>query len=194
MNESENRLSNALRDLRGLAPDGAPPALGDMLKQEFQRHHIRRRRKRAAQISLLAACLAASVAFSFIRLRPRVSHVSTIREQPQVTPPPEPVTAKLTQPATSQITSKKVHGQIRTRPNPVTSADRFVALPTFDPAIPVDDLEMVRLNLPGRALRLVGYPVNEEFADRRVVADVLLAQDGTPYALRLVQSSEDKEQ
>jgi hypothetical protein len=69
-----------------------------------------------------------------------------------------------------------------------------VALPTFDPAIPIDHLEMVRVDLPARALRLVGFPVSEEVADRRVVADVLLAQDGTPYALRLVQNSRIKEQ
>jgi hypothetical protein len=73
-------------------------------------------------------------------------------------------------------------------------ADRFVALPTFDPAIPIDHLDVVRVDLAGRDLRLVGFPVSEEIADRRVVADVLLAQDGTPYALRLVQNSETKEQ
>jgi hypothetical protein len=53
---------------------------------------------------------------------------------------------------------------------------------------------MVRLDLPGRALQLVGFPVSEDIADRRVIADVLLAQDGTPYALRLVRSTETKEQ
>ena len=74
------------------------------------------------------------------------------------------------------------------------AADRFVALPTFDFAIPIDHLEIVRVDLPGRDLRLVGFPVSEEIADRRVVADVLLAQDGTPYALRLVQNSTIKEQ
>jgi hypothetical protein len=55
-------------------------------------------------------------------------------------------------------------------------------------------LEMVRLDLPGRALQLVGFPVSEEIAERRVLADVLLAQDGTPFALRLVKSSDTKEQ
>ncbi len=54
--------------------------------------------------------------------------------------------------------------------------------------------KMVRVDLPGRALRLVGYPVSEEIADRRVIADVLLTQDGTPYALRLIQNLRVKEQ
>ena len=82
----------------------------------------------------------------------------------------------------------------RSRNNLENQASQFVALPTFDPAIPIDHLEMVRVDLPGRALRLVGFPVSEEVADRRIVADVLLAQDGTPYALRLVQNSPIKEQ
>jgi len=47
---------------------------------------------------------------------------------------------------------------------------------------------------PGRASSVGRISVSEEVADRRVVADVLLAQDGTPYALRLVQNSRIKEQ
>jgi hypothetical protein len=61
-------------------------------------------------------------------------------------------------------------------------------LPTFDPAIPIGESCMVRLDLPGSALQLIGYPVDEELLERRVLTDVLVGQDGVPYAVRLVQT------
>ena len=127
-------------------------------------------------------------------MKPRASKTGARHDLPQTQVPPEPVSAGPIEAAVSPATVAKVHAPIRPRKNPATEADRFVALPTFDPAIPIDHLEMVRLDLPGRALQLVGFPVSEEFAERRVLADVLLAQDGTPYALRLVRRSETKEQ
>ncbi len=64
----------------------------------------------------------------------------------------------------------------------------FVALPTFDPAIPLGQSRMVRLDMPGSDLQLIGYPVNEQLLERRVLTDVLVGQDGVPYAVRLVQT------
>jgi hypothetical protein len=194
MNQPDSRFSAALRRLGAIAPQSAPPALGEMLKSEFRRHHIRRRRERNAQILLAAACLAASVG-TFLILRPHPSNTGAAHQQPQTTLPSRTNNSvALTEPKTTQLRPVKSRASTRTRKNPASAADRFVALPTFDPAIPIDHLDMVRVDLPGRALRLVGFPVSEEVADRRVVADVLLAQDGTPYALRLVQNSETKEQ
>ena len=183
-----------------------------MLKDEFRRHHARRRRNRIAQLSLLAVCLVASVVFSIILSRPRPSTTRAVHEILPTAPPSQSISTglpavirtehfggPLTDPNNSRHDCKGGRAQpsveTRSRKASVTiEADRFVTLPTFDPAIPIDHLEMVRVDLPGRALRLVGFPVSEEIAERRVVADILLAQDGTPYALRLVQSSETKEQ
>jgi hypothetical protein len=193
MNQPDSRLSAALRRLRAIAPRSAPPALGEMLKDEFRRHHLRRKRARNARILLAAACLAASVGTLLIfRLRPL--NMTPILESVQPTPPQANILVALTEPKTTQPKPLKSHAPDRSRKNPATSENRFVTLPTFDPAIPIDHLQMVRLDLPGRELRLVGFPVREEIADRRIVADVLLAQDGTPYALRLVQNSQIKEQ
>jgi hypothetical protein len=47
---------------------------------------------------------------------------------------------------------------------------------------------MVRMDLPGSALQLIGYPVDEELLERRVLTDVLVGQDGMPYAVRFVQT------
>jgi len=193
MNQPDSRLSAALRRLGAIAPRSAPPALGDMLRDEFRRHHIRRGRERNARILLAAACLAASVG-TFLILRPRPSNVAAIHESLQTTPSQATILVALTEAKTTRLKTVTSPASNRSRKNPATAENRFVALPTFDPAIPIDHLEMVRLDLPGRDLRLVGFPVREEIADRRVVADVLLAQDGTPYALRLVQNSRMKEQ
>jgi hypothetical protein len=50
-----------------------------------------------------------------------------------------------------------------------------------------NDWQIVRLELTGAELRMVGAPVTEELADRRVRADFLIGRDGTPYGVRLVQ-------
>ncbi len=194
MNQPENRMSEAFRRLNALAPQGAPPALGEMLKAEFQRHHARRRRNRAVGFSLLAAGLAAAVALSILLLRPRAPITRARQELAQRTPQTQTSSAAVVAPAAPRSVAQKSRARVKGPKNPATDAERFVALPTFDPSIPIDHAQIVRLDLPGRALQLVGFPVNEEMAERRVVADVLLAQDGTPYALRLVRSSEDKEQ
>src|ERR1700676_1427332 len=86
MNQPDSRLSAALRRLGAVAPRGAPPALGDMLKDEFRRHHIRRTRERNARILLAAACLAASVG-TFLVLRPRPSNTVAHHEPLQTTLP-----------------------------------------------------------------------------------------------------------
>lgn len=194
MNQPDSRLSAALRRLGAIAPRGAPLALGDLLKDEFRRHHIRRRRNRNARILLAAACVAASLG-TFLILIPRPSNMAAIHESFQTTSPLQAdILVAPTAPKATRLKAAKSHASNRSRKNPVTAENRFVALPTFDPAIPIDHLQMVRLDLAGRDLRLVGFPVREEIADRRIIADVLLAQDGTPYALRLVQNSRMKEQ
>jgi hypothetical protein len=198
MTEHDRQLSAMLRRAVANAPQSAPPALGEKLKSEFRRHHIRRRRERNARILLVAACLVVSV-MTVLRLRPRPSprtpNTAAIRE-PIQTASPRPAGVAVEQPKSNpaQQNSERKSPSTQTRKKPEIATDRFIALPTFDFAVPIDHLEIVRVDLPGRDLRLVGYPVSEEIADRRVVADVLLTQDGTPYALRLVQNSRIKEQ
>jgi len=195
MNQPDSRLSAALRRLGAIAPRSAPSALGDMLKDEFRRHHIRRRRERNARMLVAAACLAAAFVGTMFILRPRPAITVATHEPLQTTLPSQAnISVRPVQPKTIQLRAVKSRASHRTRKDPASADDRFVALPTFDPAIPIDHLEMVRVDLPGRELRLVGFPVSEEIADRRVIADVVLAQDGTPYALRLVQNSPIKEQ
>jgi hypothetical protein len=196
MNPSDDRLHEALQNMKALGPQGAPSALGSSLEGEFRRHHARRSRERIRRISVFAAC-GVALASLFILLRPRVLDKGGIKVS-SISGPPAPqakFAVASTQPELSSVKIRKVHRPAITNntPNVTPASAHFVVLPTFDPAIPIDHLQMVRLELPGVALHLVGFPVSEEIADRRVLADVLFAQDGTPYALRFVQNSQVKE-
>jgi hypothetical protein len=52
---------------------------------------------------------------------------------------------------------------------------------------PLDDGQVIRLELPRSALQSFGLPVNVERAGERVKADVLLGHDGVARAIRFVR-------
>jgi hypothetical protein len=89
--------------------------------------------------------------------------------------------------STSQSQTKKYRSTSRRKETAAAPRNDFVALPSSDQAVRGEELRVIRLELTGRALRLVGAPVSEEIADRRVLADFVVGQDGTPYAVRLVR-------
>ncbi|MGZ4896228.1 MAG: hypothetical protein ACXVJ0_07230 [Candidatus Angelobacter sp.] len=71
--------------------------------------------------------------------------------------------------------------------NIASSRRQFLALPGYDPAVPADELHVVRVQLPASALWQMGAPVSPDSGARRFMADFVVSQDGTPYAVRLVQ-------
>src|SRR6266851_6369565 len=124
MNEPDSPLSAALRRLGRIAPRSAPPALGQMLKDEFRRHHVRRRRERNARIFLAAACLAASAATLLI-LRPRPSNTSAKHAPLPITLPSRAnISAGLIEPKTTPQRAVKSRASNRTKKNPASAADR----------------------------------------------------------------------
>jgi hypothetical protein len=205
MNPSEEKLSKALRELAAISPQEAPAEVGMMLVGAFRRHHRRRYQAQIASVVAVAACLVLFIGWFWTQKR--------ADSNTAVIPPPQTVQ----QPATSQVASTPQGGSTgaegatpvqaqarhsrrsgsrplrRSAPSQAVHAaqppvEQFVVLPFFDPDVPVGQSRMVRLEVPGASLRLVGYPVDEELAERRVVTDILLAQDGTPYAMRLVRT------
>lgn len=200
MNPADDNLSQALRELADDSPRGAPPELGLRVKTAFARHHARRQRNRIAFAGALAACLLLSLAWwrTSQPARPEIKAA----QAPQAIQPAvaahvaeEPskgrvAAAVIPEHAREQARTKavKVRGSKRTEPPVEIAADDFVALPMFDPAVTLGQSRMVRLEMPGSALQLIGYPVNEELLERRVLTDVLVGQDGVPYAVRLVQT------
>jgi hypothetical protein len=63
----------------------------------------------------------------------------------------------------------------------------FVPLPAYDSATSTTDVRVVRMEVTGSDLMMVGAPVSAELADNRMLADFVVGSDGTPYAVRLVQ-------
>jgi len=202
MNPQRHTLSESLRELAENSPQ-ASPLLGVRLQQAFARHHAQRRlRKRAVFAVSLAACLAIAVAW--LRTGKLTQDVRNPGPPAQVAkapvPQPEIVAPKIERPSMSLIASAPVkpRGRAKQRSKtqhhsveaaPAVTAGDFIALPAFDPAVPVGESRMVRMDLPGSALQLIGYPVDGQLLDRRIVADVLVGEDGLPYAVRLVKTS-----
>jgi len=202
MNPQRDVLSDALREMSDASPQ-ASPELGASLGEAFARHHARRRRRnRTAIVIGLAACLAISVALlrankqtNTARVARPISEVAKTPspEQKVVVPEswkPEPptITKAVAKPRLNATKINKPRNQgVEAQPASEQTGD-FVALSTFDPAVPLGESRMVRMDLPGSALQQIGYPVDGQLLDRRILTDVLVGQDGMPYAVRLVQT------
>jgi hypothetical protein len=188
--ESEERLVDALRHLAQGSPRNAPPELGTALTGAFHRHHRRRRVKNAAIAALVIICLS-SAAWLFTRTSQKAAP-QVVKHNPA---PASPVEKTMTVNAPSTQETKKVvkhvsgHGiphhsdaQIEARQD-----GDFLPLPAYDPAATEGELQIIRVEMPIEDLRLVGAPVNAAMPNQRVLADFVVGQDGTPYAVRLVQ-------
>jgi len=186
MNQSEHRLSSALRELASCSKQSASPELGLALKDAFRRHHARRRQAFRVRIALLCLCVVGLAGLLLLKKAPvnnSAAQTTVIQTIPpaETTPPAEVniATARppalLTHPALNRNTSVNVRG--------------FWALPSFYLIPSGDQLRVVRLQMSGEDLRLVGAPVAEEMVRHRVTADFVVGHDGTPYAVRLVQAN-----
>jgi len=183
MNQTEDKLSVALQAMAAASRQGPSPELGAVLKAEFHRYHVRRRRVRRVQIGLASMCMAALMALSWMAVRAK--HPAAIRAVKQTSQPPLAAigTALSEKPAPDAV---KAISRNLTPKNRTTMKDDFMILPSYDPAPVGDELRIVRLEMPGTTLQLMGAPVNEEILDRRMVAEFVVGADGTAYAVRLI--------
>lgn len=189
--QPDTRLTEALRRLAASSQQSAPPKLGAGLLGEFRRHHARRRRIRLASISAVVACLALAV--SLVLLHKPLQQQNSQANSPGVTagtpekqtPAPAPV-AVVPPPTvkTPTLVSSKSKGA---KPQTNAASRVFLALPGYDPAVPTDELHVMRVQLPASALWKLGAPVSADAGSRRMTADFVVSQDGTPFAVRLVQ-------
>jgi hypothetical protein len=186
-NPSEALLSAALNRLAKGSARQAPASVGARLALEFRRHHQRRRRTKAAVVLSIAACLALAITLLLTLKQPAQNAPSVAREPaPSVAPGP----AHRSTPAESGSAQKRTSPGSQRSPRSVAanaSQNEFMPLGTYDPAMEPAEMQIVRLELSGADLRLVGAPVAEELSDRRLLADIMVASDGTPYAVRLVR-------
>jgi hypothetical protein len=195
--QSEPRLTEALRRLAASARQSAPPETGAGLLSEFRRHHTRRRRIRRATIGVMAACLTVAAGLvawrSLSQDRPgrgTPAQTATVPEKQRenaAQSPPAHVAAAHPQPGMKHAPAKKSATGAMAAIATSAANRQFLALPGYDPAVPLDELHVVRVQLPASALWKMGAPISADADPRQVTADFVVSQDGTPYAVRLVQ-------
>lgn len=188
------RLTDALRRLAASSSQSAPPEVAVGLLGEFRRHHARRRRNRQLAIAGLAVCLVvAAVIIGLPTHRSPNTTPSQTAKLPEATTTP----AKQEQPAVAPAVAvnpvkrppvKQVAANRKAVKTTVSAANRtFLALPGYDPTVPLDELHVVRMKLPASALWQMGAPVSANAGTHSMTADFVVSQGGTPYAVRLVQ-------
>lgn len=188
-NAADARLTDALRGLAALSRRGAPAEVGAGLVTAFRRHHARRRMVHRASIAALAACLVLAAGLISIRSRHAAPVKETVKEKPTAVPvkAPEAVTVAKTDGEPPQPVKKQTKPKSTSNNLAAASRREFLALPGYDPAIPAEELSIVRVRVPASALWQMGAPVSPDSGARKFMADFVVSQDGTPYAVRLVQ-------
>lgn len=185
---ADARLSEALRGLAASSHRGAPAEIGAGLATAFRRHHVRRRLVRRMSVAALAACVTLVAGLMSLRSRHEAPSREIVKEQPGIVPvrtPEAGISAKATtpeRPIKKQAKPKSANGNLA-----AASRRQFLALPGYDPAIPAEELSIVRVRVPASALWQMGAPVSPDSGARKFMADFVVSQDGTPYAVRLVQ-------
>lgn len=188
--QQDPRLTRALRGLAASSRQGAPAEVGAGLATAFRRHHARRRLVRRVSIGAIAVGLAVVVGLMSLGSRAphQVPAKVIVHEQPSSVPAkvPEAVTVAKAVPIPAR--PAKRHLKPKAANSSLTASSRqFLALPGYDPAVPADELRVVRVQVPASALWQMGAPVSPDSGARRFMADFVVSQDGTPYAVRLVQ-------
>ena len=176
MNEFDKRLSAALRSLAETSPQMPPPSIGTNLRNEFRRYRVQHRRQQVSRIVTVAACCVASLGL-VITFRVFTRHsANSVAQQPtpgelasrHIASANSPAEIKIARspaatPASTHSKRVQAHAAAPRTRKPVEAAsafasgDMFIVLPTFDPAIPIEPMQVVRLEMPGRALRLVDF-------------------------------------
>ncbi|HST79289.1 MAG TPA: hypothetical protein VLN58_12445 [Verrucomicrobiae bacterium] len=184
---SEVLLSSALHRLASAGKRNAPPELGANLLENFRHHHRRRRKVRLAMVAAVAACVLGLAIFAGM-LRP--VHTAD-KKTPVFAPERAPVLAPAVSASSTQAPEPKLdqteQRRIAADETQAANDEGFVPLPSYDPAVASSDLQMVRVEVTGSELRMLGARVAGDFSDRPVIADFITDRDGTPYAVRLVQ-------
>lgn len=186
---SEARLSRALRLLAAASASSsqAPAEVGETLARAFRQRHARRRAVRRAAV--MAALIVVAVPALLLLKKPWI-HTPPKAVTQSARPATAPIAVTPAAPPARALTNKKdVVRQTAAHKTQTTApqSDDFLPLRRLDPAVQAADMQILRLELSGRALRQVGAPVSAEMDDRRILADFVVGFDGTPYAVRLVQ-------
>ena len=188
--------------LRALAADDfrrqAPARMEANLLREFRTKHAAVGRPRIYR-RIAAMGIAAAVLLALgLSLRNRVVQTPGSKVVAQVSPvavpvernnPDKPMAAEGPRPSTAKSVRKgrrPIPSALPNEPDRSNDAADFIALPFADDPRTLEDGAVVRVEMPRAALASFGFPVMPAPGNGRVRADLLVAPDGTPQAIRLV--------
>jgi hypothetical protein len=143
---------------------------------------------RAVWCGALSLLVVAGIMVTTSRPRPAGSVIARPVTPVVALPPPErPLVAALpAKPVRRARRIVKKHA-----PPAVVAAEEiatpFFALPFSDAALPLDQAEVIRVELPRSALELTGLPVDEDRRHERIRADLVLGADGLARAIRFIR-------
>lgn len=200
--QSGDPLVKALRRLAASSQQDAPAEVGAGLATAFRQHHRRRRIRRMSFAGMVAVAILVT---GLLARRPHQHTLPTTQATATQAPAPqtsiEPVTPVQAPeaPQTASMHAEKpktvhqlLHPQVtatHAKATKVAYSREFVALPGYDPEVPAEDLHIVRVQLPTSTLWQMGAPINPAGPERKVLADFVIGQDGTPYGVRLVHTA-----
>jgi hypothetical protein len=171
-------LDFALRNLaQHNAGREAPPRIEAALLREFQRSKFAGSRRRVhGQLAALGAAAAILLALGLGVQHRIASRPSTAPLRgPNVAPDASATPAENAAAASQQDEDEY--------------AAEFVPVPYADDPEALEGGAIVRVTLPRSALPSFGLPITESDGTDRVFADLLVSEDGTPQAIRLVSDA-----
>ncbi|HXY25480.1 MAG TPA: hypothetical protein VEI73_12565 [Candidatus Acidoferrum sp.] len=180
----------ARAELRALAEESAAaqtPARVEMrLRQEFRTRHSTFKGRRAAVAAAWALAAAAVLIGAVSWLNWRHSQQVARVKQSNSTVTSDNVPSKSDSAAPDAGTA----GFNVDDDSVILVADnessRFTLLPGVQPS-DIDDAEILRVRMQRSALGAFGLPVNEDLANEWIQVDLLVGDDGSPQAVRLLQ-------
>jgi len=170
--------------LRGLAGEDsgleASSRLEESLMREFRRQKVAASRRRIGwRLAVLGAAAAAALAVGIWLHHAQVPGAkSTGTEQ-----------AGTVQPRASQGTAARTAERTGTSQDNSEYATAFVPLPYADDSAMADGGAVVRVVLSRSALASLGVPVADAGNTSPIPADIVVSEDGTPQAIRLVSQA-----
>jgi len=211
----EQRLTATLRALADATAANAPPqalearlmALFDQQVAAREMAPIAPTKTRVARWMQAAAALAIVTAGAVTWLHVNrgakpaeapPAHARSVQDAAPSMPAPapaartaQPVRQATASPAAASRSQRRAAGRATNAPRTVL-AEGFVPLPGAAGLPDFDHGEIVRVDIPLPRLPLYGIDIPPDAADKPVMADVLVGQDGQPRAIRLVTTGSDE--
>jgi hypothetical protein len=166
----------------------APCGVEEKLLEAFRRRTAAAPRGRGRLLVVAVGSIAAALVL-LVKLYTPARPVATHVAQPPAVAPVRAVSVEAAPVAPRNAKIRPARRAVRAVADaqPVEAEVDFLPVAQGDGWTPLDGGRLVRVELPRSALRVFGLPMNEERAQERIQADVMLSNDGLLRAIRLVK-------